>query len=289
VGDNRNNKINQQIEKDAQRLSKTATLLLYGLYDSGRSIIANKLKMGNDIHSQKHNVRDYMMKYIMGKAQSPERNEGMLGMEEVVLEEHILQGDDYESVLSDYEAQQYHPHNISETLQRVHKPTGIVETEYEYKDIIFRMIEVVGSGLQRKWIHCFEDVTAILFCVALDDFDVYDGDTNRMRAALDLFEGLCGNQCLFDTNIILVFTNKDRFEEKIEQVDITTAFPNYSGERIYKDMILYISNQFINKNTSPNRFIHPIVMQDTFTTKAAICEVVQSIACGKILYVAGLL
>lgn len=71
------------------------------------------------------------------------------------------------------------------------KTTGIVETHFTFKDLHFkwvfavilyniiisywliwiflsRMFDVGGQRSERKkWIHCFEGVTAIIFCVAL--------------------------------------------------------------------------------------------------------------------------
>jgi len=38
--------------------------------------------------------------------------------------------------------------------------------------VIFRLFDVGGQRSERKkWIHCFEDVTAIIFCVAMSEYD----------------------------------------------------------------------------------------------------------------------
>jgi hypothetical protein len=37
---------------------------------------------------------------------------------------------------------------------------------------IFRLLDVGGQRKERKkWIHCFENVTAIIFCVAMSEYD----------------------------------------------------------------------------------------------------------------------
>jgi len=43
------------------------------------------------------------------------------------------------------------------------KTTGIIETKFEYKNLFFTLIDVGGQRSERKkWIHCFQDVTAII-------------------------------------------------------------------------------------------------------------------------------
>lgn len=39
-------------------------------------------------------------------------------------------------------------------------------------DLHCRLFDVGGQRSERKkWIHCFEDVTAIIFCVAMSEYD----------------------------------------------------------------------------------------------------------------------
>lgn len=43
---------------------------------------------------------------------------------------------------------------------------------YLFRFFTFRLFDVGGQRSERKkWIHCFEDVTAIIFCVAMSEYD----------------------------------------------------------------------------------------------------------------------
>lgn len=46
-----------------------------------------------------------------------------------------------------------------------------------------RMFDVGGQRSERKkWIHCFEGVTAIIFCVALSDYDLVLAEDEEMAS-----------------------------------------------------------------------------------------------------------
>lgn len=52
------------------------------------------------------------------------------------------------------------------------RSTGIEEATFKFEDISFKMMDVGGQRSERrKWIHCFDQVTAVIFCVALSEYD----------------------------------------------------------------------------------------------------------------------
>ncbi|CAG5097200.1 Oidioi.mRNA.OKI2018_I69.XSR.g14976.t1.cds [Oikopleura dioica] len=132
------------------------------------------------------------------------------------------------------------------------KTTGIVEMNFTYKNLTFKMFDVGGQRSERKkWIHCFEGVTAIIFCVALSAYDLVlaeDEEMNRMHESMKLFDSICNNKWFTDTSIILFLNKKDLFEKKISKSPLTICFPDYTGQDTYEQAAAYIQMQFEDLN-----------------------------------------
>jgi len=122
------------------------------------------------------------------------------------------------------------------------------------------LFDVGGQRSERKkWIHCFEDVTAIIFCVAMSEYDQVlheDETTNRMQESLKLFDSICNNKWFGDTSIILFLNKKDLFEEKILRSALTICFNEYAGAQEYGEAAAYIQAQFEAKNKSTTKEIY---------------------------------
>ncbi|KAI9600219.1 hypothetical protein KEM48_000826 [Puccinia striiformis f. sp. tritici PST-130] len=95
----------------------------------------------------------------------------------------------------------FHPSYVPSDLDILHcrgKTTGITETVFNVSELTYRMFDVGGQRSERKkWIHCFEGVTAVLFLVAISGYDarlLEDGDANQMQEALMLFDTITNSQ-----------------------------------------------------------------------------------------------
>ncbi|KAJ3435398.1 guanine nucleotide-binding protein g(o) subunit alpha [Anaeramoeba flamelloides] len=141
------------------------------------------------------------------------------------------------------------------------KTTGIVETQFESSDLGFRMFDVGGQRNERKkWIHCFQDVTALIFCVSMSEYDqtLYEDETQkRMTESLQLFEEICNAHWFENTSMILFLNKKDLFEEKIKKIDLNVCFSEYSGGLDYKLASEYIRDQFLSLNRNDQKKIYP--------------------------------
>lgn len=169
------------------------------------------------------------------------------------------------------------------------RTTGIVTERYTIEGNIFEMYDVGGQRNERKkWIHCFEGVTAVIFVAALSEYDqnmFEDPTKNRMVRctlspppslsldpagsttcnvysqveALELFDGICNNVYFLESSMILFLNKKDLFAEKIKTKHIkdTAAFADYTGrEGDFEAGVQYFLDKFMSKNKSPNHHIY---------------------------------
>lgn len=148
----------------------------------------------------------------------------------------------------------------SDVLRSRAKTTGIIETEFVVEKTKFRMVDVGGQRSERKkWMHCFQDVTAVIFCVALSEYDLklYEDDqTNRMHESLKLFKEICNSKWFVDTSMILFLNKRDLFEEKVKKVDLTICFPEYPGGKNYDNASAFIKEKFLSQNENPKKHIY---------------------------------
>ena len=108
------------------------------------------------------------------------------------------------------------------------------------------MFDVGGQRSERKkWIHCFENVTTILFLVAISEYDqlLFEDETvNRMQEALTLFDSICNSRWFVKTSIILFLNKIDRFKEKLPVSPMKNYFPDYEGMAQHPRMCIIGAN-----------------------------------------------
>jgi len=140
------------------------------------------------------------------------------------------------------------------------KTTGITETTFLIGELTYRMFDVGGQRSERKkWIHCFENVTAIVFLVAISEYDqllMEDETVNRMQEALTLFDSICNSRWFVKTSIILFLNKIDRFKEKLPKSPMNKYFPDYEGGNNYDAACDYILGRFVSLNQSDIKQIY---------------------------------
>jgi len=168
------------------------------------------------------------------------------------------------------------------------RTTGIIETEFSVGKTKFNLVDVGGQRSERrKWLHCFTEVTAVIFVVALSEYDqkLYeDESTNRMHEALKLFKDICNTKWFIDTSILLFLNKKDLFAKKIETVPLSVCFPDYRGGNSFGETTQYIQDQFLAQNENPKKLIYPHQTCATDTDNINIVfKAVQDIILNKLL------
>jgi guanine nucleotide-binding protein subunit alpha len=181
------------------------------------------------------------------------------------------------------------------------KTTGITETTFIIGDLTYRMFDVGGQRSERKkWIHCFENVTTILFLVAISEYDqlLFEDETvNRMQEALTLFDSICNSRWFVKTSIILFLNKIDRFKEKLPISPMKNYFPDYEGSCCrrretkliadcvggadYQAACDYILNRFVSLNQHENKqiYTHFTCATDTMQIRFVMAAVNGTLSC----------
>jgi len=149
------------------------------------------------------------------------------------------------------------------------RTTGIIETQFNLQKHVFRIVDVGGQRSERrKWLNCFDDVTAVIFVAALSEYDLKlseDETTNRMHESLNVFEEVCNSKWLKSTSMILFLNKKDIFQNKIQKIDLNVCFPEYKGGKNYDAGVEFIERKFLEKNENPQKhiYVHHTCATDT--------------------------
>jgi len=116
---------------------------------------------------------------------------------------------------------------------------------------------------RRKWIHAFDNVTAIIFVTAISEYDQFlfeDRSKNRLEEALELFEEICNSRWFVSSSIMLFLNKKDLFEKKLveEKVPLNASgrFPSAPETTDIKVAIDWITSLFLKKKKNPETSVY---------------------------------
>jgi GTPase SAR1 family protein len=174
------------------------------------------------------------------------------------------------------------------------KTSGIVVNDFLVEGNEFKMIDVGGQRNERKkWIACFEGVTAVLFIGVLSEYDLVlseDDSQNRMVETLTLFEEICKSPFFVKTAMILMLNKRDSFLDKIKTVPLSVCplFSDYSGPSTYEAGVQVIQDTFLAKAENKLIYTHVTCATDTNAMKI-VFEAVKDIVIRAALNDVGLL
>jgi len=146
-------------------------------------------------------------------------------------------------------------------------------------------VDVGGQRSERKkWMHYFEDVTAVVFVAAISEYDqrcYEDLETNRIDEALYLFKETLASKWLQKCHVILFLNKRDLFADKIKKSPLSAHFPSYTGADNYELAVEFMRSQFVAQNESKDIrvFVHVTCATDRDNvsfTFAAVSDILVS-------------
>jgi len=137
--------------------------------------------------------------------------------------------------------------NATDILKLRLKTTGVTETNFTSGGMDFSLVDVGGQRSERrKWLHCFDSVGAVIYVIALDEYNMSlseDYRVNRLQEALDLFEEITESKHFTKTHFFVLFNKEDLFRSKIKSQPISQYFEGFD-EDSYDNSIKFIQTQF---------------------------------------------
>ncbi|KAI8099059.1 guanine nucleotide binding protein, alpha [Halteromyces radiatus] len=160
------------------------------------------------------------------------------------------------------------------------KTTGITGIKFSIGPFMYHLIDVGGQRSERKkWLHYFENVTAVLFVVAISGYDqvlIEDQDSNQMHEALMLFNTICNSSWFTTTSMIILLNKIDVFKRKILISPVSHYFVDYTGsDDNLEQTKAYFKKRFerLNQNSKKRIYTHFTDATDAFLLQQVMMAV----------------
>ncbi|KAK7748810.1 Guanine nucleotide-binding protein alpha-2 subunit [Cytospora paraplurivora] len=285
----RSQKIDKDLEEDSKRLRRECKILLLGSGESGKSTIVKQMKI---IHlkgysdDELYNYRPTVFKNLIECAKAvinamrqfdiEPANEEMKAYCDYILEYSVESG-----------PQALMDPKVGDAVQAIWADPARAQllerqTEFYLMDSAEYMFDVGGQRSERKkWIHCFENVTSIIFCVALSEYDqvlLEESSQNRMMESLLLFDSVVNSRWFVRTSIILFLNKVDIFKQKLSRSPLGNYFPDYSGGNDVQKAAKYLLWRFNQVNRAYlNLYPHLTQATDTSNIRLVFAAVKETI------------
>ncbi|RYP15689.1 hypothetical protein DL767_010300 [Monosporascus sp. MG133] len=285
----RSQAIDQALNEDSKRLRRECKILLLGSGESGKSTIVKQMKI---IHlkgysaEELYNYRATVFKNLLECAKAV-----IIAMDQFDIEPSNPETKGYCDYLLGYNVEagpsaSVEP-EVGVAVQALwHDPCieKLMEhaTEFYLMDSAEYMFDVGGQRSERKkWIHCFENVTSIIFCVALSEYDqvlLEESSQNRMMESLLLFDSVVNSRWFMRTSIILFLNKVDIFKVKLPRSPLGNYFPDYSGGNDVNKAAKYLLWRFNQVNRAHlNLYPHLTQATDTSNIRLVFAAVKETI------------
>ncbi|KAH8655289.1 G-protein alpha subunit-domain-containing protein [Xylariales sp. PMI_506] len=178
-------------------------------------------------------------------------------------------------------APDYQPSDM-DIMQAREKNTGIIETRFQMGALGIHMLNVGHMRTERKkWIHCFENITSIIYVVDLDTYDqspFEEPSQTSLMESLLLFDSMVNSRWFCYTSIILLFNNIVRFKEKLPTSPLHSFFPDYEGGNDESKAVKYILWRFSQTNRAHlNLYPHILDSNDAANCRLIFAAIKETI------------
>lgn len=169
--------------------------------------------------------------------------------------------------------------SVADAIRARVRTSGIVEERFDIDGINFTLIDVGGQrNERRKWIHCFEGVTAVIFVAAISEYDQVlfeERKKNRLEEALELFDEMANSVWFSNTNLVLFLNKSDLFRAKLceRKVPLNQSglFPDAPLGFDFEEGAAWMKKQFLDRSrrsSSNSFFTHVTCATDTGNVQA---------------------
>jgi len=164
-----------------------------------------------------------------------------------------------------------------DVLMARQRTSGLQISDFTTRDprVTWKFTDAGGQPTEvRKWPNAFAGARAIIFCVALDEFNVkseVNPKKTLMEESLKLFKSVIEDNAK-DTVVLLFLNKTDLFKKKLGQLE--KQFPKYQGGKDYKQAISFISKLYLGMPTVEKRIlIHQTCALDKGQMKSVFNQV----------------
>ncbi|XP_074923599.1 guanine nucleotide-binding protein G(q) subunit alpha [Chelonoidis abingdonii] len=271
-----NDEIERQLRRDKRDARRELKLLLLGTGESGKSTFIKQMRI---IHGSGYSDEDkrgftklvyqniftamQAMIRAMETLKIPYKYEHNKAHAQLVREVDIEKVSAFENPFVDAIKSLWNDPGIQECYDRRREYQLSDSTKYAVavRRKPARMVDVGGQRSERrKWIHCFENVTSIMFLVALSEYDqvlVESDNENRMEESKALFRTIITYPWFQNSSVILFLNKKDLLEEKIMYSHLVDYFPEYDGpQRDAQAAREFILKMFVDLNPDSDKIIY---------------------------------
>ncbi|KAN0034431.1 hypothetical protein ACTFIV_000940 [Dictyostelium citrinum] len=151
---------------------------------------------------------------------------------------------------------------------------GVIEIYFIFEHCNIKMIDIgTQTSSSRKWIHCFSEVQAIIYVVDISIYDLMENTNssslsstsskNKLDKSLNEIKEIIDSKYLSHTGLMVFFSKKDLFREKLKTVPFKTYDKDYIGNDDFESTTNFIKNKLFNSVSNIGKKIYFMVNEES--------------------------